>query len=75
MFKTWLYYLNCFHIRALLSLDCGIKGVTVGPSTVSYPGAGVSCFASQGFAKGEPVGFYFVTLVYGYTRTWNMKEG
>lgn len=55
----WLFHLSSFDVRAFLTHEWDIYGVTVRPSSIPYAGAGMGCFANQYFGKGEPVGLSY----------------
>lgn len=44
--KQWMSCVNSFHVRAVLSHECGVDGVHINSSIISHSHTGMGCCAA-----------------------------
>lgn len=60
----WRLRLNTFHVRSLLSVDCGACGIVLKPSKIMHDSDGCGVFVGRPFGTRQIVGYCYGTLVY-----------
>ena len=61
----WVQRLNNVDTKALRAYECQAYNVRIRKSTIKHKDAELGVFAKKGFKKGEVIGYYYGTLVYG----------
>lgn len=63
--SEWIQRMNSIDCKALLSYEAQKLNLTIKPSTVKHPNAGLGVFAGKAFAEGDILGYYYGALIYG----------
>lgn len=70
--EKWLFKIKPFDAYALLAQYCLTYEVAVKPSNITHKRARMGCFATQNTDKGEPVGFYYGSILFSkYDGPWS----
>ena len=62
---TWIQRMNNVDVQSVRVYEAAMLGLMVKRSTIRHPSSGLGLFTSKAIAKGDNVGYYYGTIVYG----------
>ena len=63
--NVWFQRLNAMDVSSLRTMECMTHNLCIKPSTIGHVNAGLGLFATENCDRGDTIGFYYGSLVYG----------